>query len=236
MSGWVGPPTPEAALAALRARGDPLRAEETAARGRTGREAFGAPAAEIEAVVRGWREAGMTVPERLALARALWDAGPVEARLAAARLLTQARIADDAAVWETILGWVPECDGPAIADQVAKAGARRLAAAPARLDAVEAWTAPDQAPLIRRAALSVTLPWSKLRHPSAEDAARRERVLGWAAAYAPEADRLLQTALVGWLRSLAKHDPARVRVFLEEHGAAMRPHARREAEAALGQP
>lgn len=234
MSEGAAPPTPEAALAALRARGDPLRAAETAARGGTGREAFGTPPAQIDALVKGWREAGITVPERLALARALWDAGPVEARLAAARLLTQARIPGDAAVWETILGWVPECDAPAIADQVAKAGARRLVAAPARLDAVEAWTAPDQAPLTRRAALGVTLPWSKLRHLSPEDAERRERALGWAAAYAAEPDPLLQTALVGWLRSLAKHDPARVRAFLDAHGPAMRPFARREAEAALG--
>ncbi|MFO7856737.1 MAG: DNA alkylation repair protein [Paracoccaceae bacterium] len=234
MSGGAAPPTPDAALAALRARGDPLRAAETAARGAAGRESFGTSAAEIDALVKGWRETGIGVPERVALARALWDAGPVEARFAAARLLTQARIADDAAVWETILGWVPHCDGPAVADQVAKAGARRLVAAPARLDAVAAWTAPDRAPWTRRMALGVTLPWSRLRHLSAEDAARRERVLGWAAAYASEPDRLLQTALVGWLRSLAKHDPARVRAFLDAHGPAMRPHARREAEAALG--
>jgi 3-methyladenine DNA glycosylase AlkD len=227
-------PEPEAALAALRGLGDPTKAAEMAAYHKTGREIFGVSNPAIDALVKGWREAGMTVPERVALARALWDSGAFEARLAAARLLTQARIPEDAAVWETILAWLPDFDGWAIADHVAKAGERRLVAEPSRLDEVEGWTAPDRPLWTRRAALVFTLPWSKLNHPSPEDLARRERILGWAAAYSGARDRRLRKAVSWWLRSLSKHDPERVRAFLAEHGDALGPAFRNDAARRLG--
>lgn len=222
-------PTPDAALAALRAAADPARAAEMAAYHKTPREVLGLANPAIDALVRDWRAAGMDVPARLALARALWDTGVFEARLAAARLLTQARIPEDGAVWALILSWLPELDGWAIADHVAKAGERRLVAEPARLDAVEGWTAPENPLWTRRAALVFTLPWSKLNHPLPEDLARRERILGWAAAYAEEREWFLQKAVAWWLRSLGKHDPERVRAFLAEHGPKMRGFARKDA-------
>jgi hypothetical protein len=35
----------------------------------------------------------------------------------------------------------------------------------------------------RRAALVITLPWTRQNHPKAADLAIRDRVLGWAASY-----------------------------------------------------
>jgi 3-methyladenine DNA glycosylase AlkD len=230
----MGLPDPETALAALEARGDPARAAESAAYHKTARRVFGTPNPEIELLCRAWRAAAKAagededVPARVALAAALWDSEVFEARIAAAKLLTQARIADDGAVWALISSWVPQFDGWAIADSVAKAGERRLAAHPERLDEVEGWTASSHL-WTRRAALVFTLGWSKGRHPSAEDLARRERILGWAAGYVTDREWFIQKAVAWWLRSLSRHDPERVRAFLEVHGAEMKPFARREA-------
>lgn len=220
--------TPQAALAALRAEGDAERAAEMAGSRRRGREAFGVSNARLEALARAWRAETPSVQDRVALASALWESGVFEARIAAARVLVQARIRGDAPVWSLIVSWVPELDGRAIADAAAEAGRRRLVAAPERLDEVEAWTRSDHL-WTRRAALVFTLPWSKGRHPSPEDLARRERILGWAAACVEDRDRFIQKAVAGWLRSLSKHDPDRVRAFLDAHGARMTPFAAREA-------
>jgi 3-methyladenine DNA glycosylase AlkD len=81
----------------------------------------------------------------------------------------------------------------------------------------------------RRAALVMTLPWARLNNLRPEDAARRERILGWAAAYVPDRDWFIQKAVAWWLRDLSKHDAARTRAFLAEHGEAMKPFARKEA-------
>ena len=56
-----------------------------------------------------------------------------EGRVAAAKLLTQARIRPDGDVWALIASWVPQFDGWAIADHAMKAAERRLIADPARL-------------------------------------------------------------------------------------------------------
>jgi 3-methyladenine DNA glycosylase AlkD len=81
----------------------------------------------------------------------------------------------------------------------------------------------------RRAALVMTLPWTRFVHPKPADVAIRERVLGWAAGYVPDRDWFIQNAIAWWLRDLSKRDPDRVRRFLEEHGAAMKPFAAKEA-------
>ena len=167
--------------------------------------------------------------ERVALARGLWDSDIHEARIAAAKLLTQARIREDEPlVWAEFLRWVPTFDAWAIADHACKAGERRLVADPSRLDALEPWTR-DPNLWVRRAALVATLPWTKLTHPTAADLAARERVLGWAAAYVADRDWFIQKAVGWWLRSLSVHDPARVRAFLDGPGQGLKPFARREA-------
>ena len=83
--------TPDAALAALRAQGDPARADAMAAYHTVARPYLGVPVPAIAALVADWR-AALTLEARLALAAGLWASGVHEAIVAAAKLLTQARI------------------------------------------------------------------------------------------------------------------------------------------------
>lgn len=219
--------TPLAALAELRAAGDAERAAGAAAYHKAAREYLGIRVPAITEMATRWR-AGMDVPQRVALAAALWDSNIHEARIAAAKLLTQARISDDGPVWRLIASWVPQCDAWAIADQACDAGGRRLVADPARIDDVEPWTHHDSF-WTRRAALVITLPWTKANHPSDQDLAIRDRVLGWAASYADDREWFIQKAVAWWLRDLSKHDAARTRAWLAAHGERLRPFARKEA-------
>lgn len=227
----MGAITPAAALEALRALGDPARAAAAAAYHATARPCLGVPVPQITELTRSWR-AGMDIADRVALAAALWDADFHESRIAAAKLFVQARIRPDAAVWAEIRRWVPMLDGWALTDHAAEAGSRRLAADPARLDDLEAW-ARDPSPWVRRAAFMFTLPWARQRHPRPDDRDRSERVLGWAAAAARDRDRFVQKAIATWLRTLARHDAARARDFLDGPGMALKPFARREAARGL---
>lgn len=219
--------TPESALEALRAGADPARAAEMAAYHRTGRLCLGVPVPAVADHVAGWR-AALDLPGRVALAEGLWRSDVHEARVAAAKLLTQARIADDGPVWRLLASWVPEFDGWAIADHVAAAGERRLAADPSRLDEVETWTTRPHM-WARRAAMTFTLHLAKMNHPGPEDRARRERVLGWAEGYVADRDWFIQKSVSWWLRTLSKRDPARVRAFLDAHGDRMKAFARKDA-------
>lgn len=227
-------PGTETALAALHALADPQKAAEMQAYHKTGRPFLGVPVPQIEGLVKEWR-AACTLDERLALASGLWDSNIHEARIAAAKLLLQARIRpDDSAAWALIAGWVPEFDSWAIADHASNAGGKRLMADPARLDQVEGWTT-DASMWARRAALVMTLPWTRLNHPKPADLAVRERVLGWAEGYLDDKEWFIQKAIGWWLRDLSRHDPARVRDWLEAHGARLKPFARREAQRHLGE-
>ncbi|MFZ5961323.1 DNA alkylation repair protein [Thalassococcus sp. BH17M4-6] len=219
--------TPEHALDALRAAADPGRAAQMAAYHKAPRVYLGVPNPATNALTQGWRQS-LNLPDRIALADGLWRSDIFEARLAAAKLLTQARIRPDAEVWALIQAWVPEFDSWAIADHACMAGQRRLTADPARLDTVEHWT---QSPHMwtRRAALVVTLPWTKQNFPKPEERSARTRILGWAAGYVPDRDWFIQKAVAWWLRDLSKHDPESVRAFLADHRDGMKPFARREA-------
>ncbi|PID35894.1 MAG: DNA alkylation repair protein [Proteobacteria bacterium] len=219
--------TPEAALAAIRERAEPGRAADMAHYHKQSREVIGVSVPALTELATEWRRA-LSVEERVALARALWDTDIFEARIGAAKLLTQARIRPDAAVWELIQSWVPEFDSWAIADHACKAGERRLKAAPERLDDVEPWTRSEHM-WTRRAALVITLPWASLPNPKPAEIAARERILGWAAGYVPDQEWFIQKAIAWWLRTLSKHDPERVAAFLDSHGTAMKPFARKEA-------
>ena len=220
--------TPEAALAALRALADPARAAEMAAYHKAPRTYLGVPVPAVDALAKDWRE-GLEPGARVALAQGLWASDVHEARVAAARLLTQARIRpDDGAVWRTIAGWVPDFDGWALADHASAAGARRLVADPARLDEVEGWTASPHL-WTRRAALVMTLPWTKQNHPTAQDLAIRDRVLGWCATLAADRDWFIQKAVAWWLRDLSRHDAPRTRAWLAAHGERLKPWAQKEA-------
>ena len=223
---------PNDALAALLAHEDTARAAEMAAYHKAPRRYLGLPVPEIVALVEAWR-ATCDLPARVALADALWQTDIHEARIAAAKLLIQARIRPDDAVWALFLSWGPSFDGWALADHACKVGERRLAADPARLDIVETWTASPQM-WTRRAALVVTLPWARMANPKPADQAIRHRVLSWAAAYVPDRDWFIQKAIAWWVRDLSKHDAALARDFLADHGAQLKPFARKEAGKYLG--
>jgi len=219
--------TLETALADLHAAGDEGRAAEVAAYHKVPRPYLGVPVPVVTELAKGWRET-LDVPERVALADGLWRTDIHEARVAAAKLLVQARIKGDDAVWRLIASWVPEFDAWAIADHACDAGARRLVADPSRIDEVEGWTQSDSF-WSRRAALVITLPWTKQNFPKPHDLAIRDRVLGWAASMADDREWFIQKAIAWWLRELSKHDPERARGFLDAHGQRLKPFARKEA-------
>ncbi len=211
----------------IKAHADAERAAGMAAYHKVARAYLGVPNPVLNDLARDWRQR-LSVEERVALADALWRTDIHEARIAAAKLLTQARIRPDDAVWDLIKSWLPDFDAWAIADHACMAAQKRLVAAPARLDEVEAWTRSEHM-WTRRAALVATLPWTKQNHPRPEELAQRDRILTWAAGYVPDRNWFIQKAVAWWLRDLGKHDPDRVRAFLAEHGAAMIPFARKEA-------
>jgi 3-methyladenine DNA glycosylase AlkD len=217
-----------AATAALEAAGDAGRAAGMAAYHKVPRRYLGVPVPVVDAMAKAWR-AGLPLAERLALAEALWKTDIHEARVAAAKLLEQARIRpDDTGAWRLIASWVPDFDGWALADHASVSGQKRLVWDPSRLDEVAGWTASPHM-WTRRAALVMTLPWTRIVHPKPADLAIRERVLGWGAGYVPDRDWFIQKAVAWWLRDLSKRDPDRVRAFLAEHGPAMKPFAAKEA-------
>ncbi|NGM46300.1 DNA alkylation repair protein [Rhodobacter sp. SGA-6-6] len=211
----------------LLSREDPARALQSAAYHKAPRRYLGIPVPVLADLADGWR-ATRTVEERVALADALWQTDIHEARIAAAKLLVQARLRPDEGAWALIASWVPQFDAWAIADHACDAGARRLLADPSRLDQVESWTTSPNM-WTRRAALVMTLPWAKMNKVKPQDLEIRERVLGWAAGYVADRDWFIQKAVAWWLRDLSKHDAARTRAFLAEHGERMKPFARKEA-------
>ena len=216
------------ALDQLKSRAVFGKAAEMAAYHKVKRAYLGVANPDINELAQTWRRA-LDLDDRLALASALWDSDIHEARVAAAKLLTQARIRpDDTAVWALIASWVTDFDAWAVADHAAIAGQKRLVAESSRLDVLEAWTISVHM-WTRRAALVMTLPWAKMPNPKPHELAARERVLGWAATCVPDREWFIQKAVAWWLRDLSKHDPDRVRGFLAEHGAAMKPFACREA-------
>jgi len=218
---------PDLFLDQLKAHADPERAKGMAAYHKGARVYLGVSNPVINDLTKLWRQE-LDVPARVDLAASLWQTDIFEARLAAAKLLTQARIRPDDGVWALIQSWLGDFDSWALADHACMAAQKRLVADPARLDQVEIWTTSDHM-WTRRAALVATLPWTKQNHPKPDELAARDRILGWAAGYVADRDWFIQKAIAWWLRDLSKHDPDRVRHFLAQHGDAMKPFARKEA-------
>lgn len=217
----------DAALEALEAGADPAKSAEMLAYHKAPRRYIGLGVPQVEALVADWR-IGAEVEERVALAAGLWASDIHEARVAAAKLLTQARMRPDAAAWDVICDWVQGFDAWALADHASVAGAKRVVADPSRLDVVEGWTGSGNM-WTRRAALVITLPWAKMANPKAADLAVRERVLGWAEAAVADRDWFMQKAVAWWVRDLSKHDADRARAFVEGPGVGLKAFARKEA-------
>lgn len=214
-------------VAALDALANPERAAEMAAYHKGNRRYLGVSNPVLNDLTKAWRRE-LSVEERVTQADLLWQSNSHEGRIAAAKLLTQARIKDDGAVWDLICSWVPQFDAWAIADHACSAGSRRLVANPSRLDVVETWTT-DPSMWVRRAALVITLPWTKQNHPTPLDEQIRDRVQGWAVSYVSDKQWFIQKSIAWWMRELSKHDPDRVTRFLDAHGDDLKPFARREA-------
>jgi 3-methyladenine DNA glycosylase AlkD len=215
-------------LTALEALTDTERAASMREYHKVDRVYLGLTNPQLNDLVKEWREV-LDVPARVSVANGLWRTNIFEGRVAAAKLLTQARLRpDDHDAWQLIAGWHRDFDSWAIADHACMAGQKRLVANPARLERVEDWTRSDFM-WTRRAALVITLPWTKQNNPNAEELAARERILGWAATYTTDPQWFIQKAIAWWLRDLGKHDPDRVHAFMDAHGAAMKPFARKEA-------
>lgn len=220
------------ALEQIRINADPERAAGAKAYHKSDRIYLGVPNPVLNDLTKHWRRS-MDVGQRVSLASELWRTDIFEARLAAAKILTQARIRPDDGAWALIASWVPEFDSWAIADHACMAGQKRLVADPTRVDEVAHWTVSGHL-WTRRAALVITLPWAKQNNPKPADLEIRERVLDWAASYVTDPAWFIQKAVGWWLRDLGKRDPARVRTFLARHGDQMKPFARREAAKYLG--
>jgi len=221
------PVSTDAALGALESLGDSVRAEQAAAYHKAHRPYLGVSVPQIEELTDDWRTR-LTLDERLDLAEGLWATNIHEARVAAAKLLTQARIRPDERAWALIQAWVPDFDAWALADHVAIAGQKRLVADPTRLEVVEGWTRSPHM-WTRRAALVMTLPWAKMNFPKPADLAARDRILSWCAGYIQDREWFIQKAVAWWIRDLSKHDRPRAAGFLDAHGSEMKPFARREA-------
>jgi 3-methyladenine DNA glycosylase AlkD len=211
----------------IKVHADAERAEQMAAYHKADRPYLGVGNPVLNDLTKAWRQQ-LDVAARVELADALWQTNIHEGRLAAAKLLTQARIRPDEEVWDLLQSWLPDFDAWAVADHACMAMQKRLSTDPSRLDQVELWTTSGHM-WTRRAALVATLPWTKQNHPKPDDLARRDRILGWAAGYVPDRDWFIQKAIAWWLRELSKHDADRVIAFLSAHGDAMKPFARREA-------
>ena len=219
--------TLEDAIAALQAHIEPGRAEQMKAYHKIDRAYLGIANGPLDDLAKVWRRS-LTVENRVELASQLWDTNIYECRVLAGKMLTQARIHPDAAVWDLLKSWTSDFDSWAIADHAAMAAQRRLTADWTRLDDIEAWTMSEHM-WTRRAALVTTLPLTKNRNPSEAELAMRERVLGWAAGYVEDPQWFIQKAVAWWLRDLSKRDPARVTAFLDAHGGHMKAFARKEA-------
>ena len=215
------------ALSQMKAHIEPGRAEGMRGYHKIDREYLGIANGPLDDLAKEWRRS-LSVDERVSLADGLWQTNIYEARVVAAKLLTQARIKDDGAVWRLIASWVLDFDCWAIADHAMMAGQRRLTSDPSRLDEIETWTTSDRM-WTKRAALVITLPFNRTRDASDEERATRERVLNWAAGYVDDKQWFIQKAVAWWLRDLSKRDPERVKEFLKTYGEQMKNFARKEA-------
>lgn len=214
-------------LAEMAQHADPERAAQMTRYHKQTRKVLGVSNEIINTLCKPLR-AELDLADRVALAQGLWQSDVFEARLMAAKLLTQARIKDDATVWDLLSSWVADFDSLAIAEQTCSAISKRLIAAPERLENVAEWTSSDHR-WTRIAALMATLPWAKLPNPKPHELDARDRILGWAAGFVSDNNLFIQKTIAIWLRDLSKHDAARATAFLLEHGPNLKPVARKEA-------
>lgn len=215
-------------LEQLQALANPDKAAEMAAYHKAARTYLGVSVPQIEELTDAWRSE-LSLQDRLDLAQSLWQEDIHECKVAAAKLLTQARIRpDDSEAWSLICQWVPQFDAWAIADHATIAGQKRLVAHPERIETVASWTTHPNM-WTRRAALVITLPYAKKPFPKENDQEIRSLALTWAAAYVEDRDWFIQKSIAWWIRDLSKHDAGAASSFLDAHGSRLKSFARKEA-------
>jgi 3-methyladenine DNA glycosylase AlkD len=207
-------------LHALRARGDPRRAEWEKAYQKSKWEHWGVALPGMDAAIRETL-GDLAQAEAVKLSVRLWREPVWDLKIVAGRIVARKSIEPDAKVWAFVTERLRDLDGWAVADNLSMAGSRCLLAEPGRLDAAEAWIE-SQHLWTRRAALVFTLPWTKEKRDP-------ERMLGWAARLAEDRQWFIQKAVGWWLRELSKRDPKRVRRFPNDHGGKLTGVAKREA-------
>ena len=223
--------TPAKALAALEAQANPQQAAKAAdyhkAPPDSGRQYLGLTPAQIDEHVAVWRS-DLSVEGRVSLADGLWESNVHDARVAAAKLLTQARMRPDDGAWALICDWVDQLDVWALADLVTTAGQKRVMADPERVADLEQWIESENH-WVRRAALMMLLPWAKMNNLKDRDYDIRETGLIWAEHLVPDRNWFIQKAIADWLGALSKHDPARTAEFMDGPGLGLKTFARKEA-------
>jgi len=215
------------ALKQLHEKANPKKASEMKNSIKIDRVYLGISKQELNNTYKGWR-VSTSIDDRIRLAADLWDSNIYEARIVAAKLLTQARIKNDVLVWEEIVRWIPKLDHQTIADQVCSAGSRRLKENPTRLVQVSNWVKNENI-WMRQSVLTLTMQWTKLNNPKKAELRQRNQILSWAGELSNDKEWLIQKALANWLSSLSKHNTPAVLLFLETHGAKMKPFAINEA-------
>ena len=97
------------ALMQLHLKANPKKAAELKNSLKISRTYLGISSPELDILYKGWRNQ-INGEDRTALASELWNSNIYEARIVAAKLLTQARIENDKTVWEEIIKWIPTLD------------------------------------------------------------------------------------------------------------------------------
>ena len=201
----TNPTMPADLLARLEAAGDPDRAARDRAANRTDRETLGVPAEALNEIAAGVRQAE-GIDRRVLLADALWRDGRHDARVLAAKLLTQARIRPDDGPWSLLERWMHDVDCRAISDAVAAATARRLAADLSRLALLDDWLS-AASPWTRRTGGESIRFLAKARHPSEVEARARAEVVARLAPLTADTRPVIARSVEAFRRDLARHDP-----------------------------
>ena len=98
--------TPQSAIEALNAHSDEAEALKMRGYHKVARPYLGVPEPVIETLCKEWR-AACSLEERIEVGAALWDSNAGEGSMAAARLMTQARIrTEETEARDIIKSWV----------------------------------------------------------------------------------------------------------------------------------
>jgi len=204
----------------LKAYGTADRAEKEKSYQKSAWEHWGVAFPNIDRAIRETL-AGIEAARLIPLAEQLWSEPVWDLKIASGRVLALDRVPPSDRLWRFVVGRVPEMDGWAVEDNMARVAWKCLLDDPERLVTVEAWVSDDKM-WVRRASLIYTLPWTKEERDP-------EPMLVWAARLAEDREWFIQKAIGWWLRELGKVKPGRVTAFLNQYGDRLRAVARTEA-------